>query len=295
MTLTRKKSYPIHQCALYKCRTKKKLFELLQTTPTKLKELRAAPRLYRPMKKPKKDGTFREVLAPRGDLKRIQKRIAELLLRVSTPDYLMAPVRGRSNIDNAARHKGARSYHLLDVENFYPSCSASKIAAFLNKILGCPPDVVKILLDLTTLNGSLPAGSPASPSLAFWAYQDMWDEIADIAQEDDCVMTVYVDDITISGALVPGRAVYNIKKRLKHHGHNFKETKESSQIDGFVEATGVILTPAGKMVLPNKQHQGIHLLRSAVQKMPEGPQKEVMTASLRGKELNLQRILQSNG
>ena len=94
MTLKRKKSYPIHQCALYKCRTRKKLFELLQTTPTKLKELQAAPRLYNPMKKPKKDGTFRDVLAPRGDLKRIQKRIAELLLRVGTPDYLMAPVRG---------------------------------------------------------------------------------------------------------------------------------------------------------------------------------------------------------
>lgn len=294
MTLKRKKSYPIDQCALYKCRTKKKLFELLQTTPTKLKELQADPRLYNPMKKPKKDGTFRDVLAPRGDLKRIQKRIAELLLRVGTPDYLMAPVRGRSNIDNAARHKGSRSYHLLDVENFYPSCSARKIAEFFGKTMGCPPDVVKILLELTTLNGSLPAGSPASPSLAFWAYQDMWDEVADIAQNDNCILTVYVDDITISGAIVPGRAVYNIKERLKHHGHSFKEAKENSQTDGSVEATGVILTPSGRMALPNKQHRGIHLLRGVVQKMEEGPEKYALAASLRGKEINLQRILQNN-
>jgi hypothetical protein len=294
MTSRRNKSYPIHQCALYKCRTKKKLFELLQTTPTKLKELREAPKLYHPIKVAKKDGTYRDVLAPRGDLKRIQKRVGELLLRVQTPDYLMAPVRGRSNIDNAVRHRGARSFHLLDVADFYPSCSANKVAAFYGKTLGCPPDVVKILLELTTLNGALPPGSPASPSLAFWAYQDMWDEIAEISEAAGCTLTVYVDDITISGHLVPGEVVYGIKERLKHHGHSFKKQKEAAQIDGAIEATGVILTPSGKVALPNTQHQSMHQLRTEVQKMPEGPEKELKASSLRGREINLYRILQQN-
>lgn len=207
----------------------------------------------------------------------------------------MAPVRGRSNIDNAARHKGERSFHLLDVEDFYPRCSANKIASFFSKDLGCPPDVVKILLELTTLNGSLPAGSPASPSLAFWAYKSMWDEISDIANEAGCKLTVYIDDITISGTLIPGSAVYRIKEQLKQHGHNFKEKKEASQIDGTVEVTGVILQPSGKMALPNKQHRDMHLLRNEVQKMPEGPEKDIQAASLRGKEINLHRILLHNG
>tara|TARA_R110002124_G_scaffold81437_3_gene214651 strand:- start:309 stop:932 length:624 start_codon:yes stop_codon:yes gene_type:complete len=206
----------------------------------------------------------------------------------------MAPVRGRSNIDNAVRHKGARSFHLLDVEDFYPSCSANKVAEFLGKTLGCPPDVVKILLELTTLNDALPAGSPASPSLAFWAYQDMWDEIAGIAVEAGCTLTVYVDDITISGDLVLGESVYRIKERLKHHGHNFKQKKEASQIDGAVEATGVILRPSGKVALPNNKHQDIHRLRTEVQMAPDGPEKELKAASLRGREINLHRILQQN-
>lgn len=290
----RKKSYPLHQCALYRCRTKKKLFELLQTTPTKLADLRAAPQLYRPKKKLKKDGTYRDVLAPRGDLKRVQKRISELLLRVETPDYLMAPVRGRSNIDNAARHKGARSLHLLDVEDFYPKCSANKVASFFGKTMGCPPDVVKILLELVTLNGALPAGSPASPSLAFWAYHDMWDEISAIANKAGCSLTLYVDDITISGSLIPGSAIYNIKERLKHHGHSFKEKKEACQIDGNVEVTGVILQPSGKLALPNKHHKAMHQLRNQVQGLPEGPEKELQVASLRGREINLRRILEQN-
>lgn len=290
----RKKSYPLHQCALYRCRTKKKLFELLQTTPTKLAELRSAPQLYRPKKKLKKDGTYRDVLAPRGDLKRIQKRISELLLRVENPDYLMAPVRGRSNIDNAARHKGARSFHLLDVEDFYPRCSANKVASFFSITLRCPPDVVKILLELVTLNGALPAGSPASPSLAFWAYQDMWDEISDIAHKAGCSLTLYVDDITVSGNLIPGNAIYSIKERLKHHGHSFKEKKEASQIDGNVEVTGVILQPSGKVALPNKHHKAMHQLRNQVRRLPEGPEKELQAASLRGREINLRRILEQN-
>lgn len=294
MTSKRNKSYPLHQCALYRCRTRRKLFDFLQTTPTKMAELREAPVLYRPKKKLKKDGTYRDVLAPRGDLKRVQRRIAELFLRLQTPDYLMAPVRGRSNIDNAVRHKGARSFHLLDVEDFYPSCSANKVAEFFSKKLGCPPDVVKILLELTTFKDALPAGSPASPSLAFWAYQDMWDEIAAIAAAAGCTLTVYVDDITISGDLVLGETVYSIKERLKHHGHTFKQKKEASQINGTVEATGVILHPSGKVALPNNKHWDIHRIRTEVQRAPDGPEKELKATSLRGRESNLRRILQHN-
>ena len=113
MSKRRDKSYPLDQCALYRCNTRKKLFKLLQTSPEKFAELKTATDLYKPLKKKKKDGTFRTVLAPRGDLKRIQRRIGELLLRVKTPKYLMSPVRGRSNIDNAALHRGARAFHLL--------------------------------------------------------------------------------------------------------------------------------------------------------------------------------------
>lgn len=288
------KSYDVSHCAFARCKTKKRLFELLQTTPSKLQELREAQNLYRPMKKEKKDGTFRDVLAPRGDLKRIQKRIAELLLRLETPDYLMAPVRGRSNIDNAFKHRGARSFHLLDVADFYPSCTANKVAEFFGESLGCPPDVVKILLEFTTLNGALPAGSPASPSLAFWAYKDMWDEVAGIAKAAGCDLTVYVDDITISGDLIPGSAVYDIKQRIRHHGHDYKAKKEASQIDGAIEATGVILSPSGLVALPNAQHQRMHKLRVEVEQMPDGPEKVVKAASLQGREVNLRRILARN-
>ena len=134
----RDKSYALDQCALYRCGSKKKLFRLLQTTPTKLAELKAAESLYYRMEKPKKNGGVRIVYAPRYDLKRIQARMSELLMRVGAPDYLMSPVRGRSNIDNAAMHRDATAHRLIDIEDFYPSCTAGKAAWFFGKVLRCP-------------------------------------------------------------------------------------------------------------------------------------------------------------
>lgn len=293
MTKRRDKSYALDQCALYRCSTRKKLFKLLQTSSEKFAELKAAPDLYKPLRKKKKDGTFRPVLAPRGDLKRIQRRIGELLLRVETPDYLMSPVRGRSNIDNAARHRGAAAFHLLDIEDFYPSCTASKVAWFFGKYLGCPPDVVKVLLDLTTLNGVLPAGSPASPSLAFWAYADMWDEIDQLTRDAGCQVSVYVDDITVSGQSVPGVLIHAIKERLAHHGHSFKASKEIGQINAPVVVTGVVVRDR-TLLMPNVQHLERHKLRAEVAKLPEGYEKAQKMASLIGREGTERQILARN-
>lgn len=293
MTKRRDKSYALDQCALYRCSTRKKLFKLLQTSSEKFAELKAAPDLYKPLSKKKKDGTFRPVLAPRGDLKRIQRRIGELLLRVKTPDYLMSPVRGRSNIDNAARHRGAVAFHLLDIKDFYPSCTASKVSWFLGKCLGCPPDVVKALVDLTTLNGVLPAGSPASPSLAFWAYADMWDEIDQLTRDAGCQVSVYVDDITVSGQSVPGMLVHAIKERLAHHGHSFKASKEIGQINAPVVVTGVVVRDR-TLLMPNVQHLERHKLRAEVEKLPEGYEKAQKMASLMGREGTERQILARN-
>ena len=277
----RNKSYAIDQCALYRCGTRKKLLQLLQTTPTKLAELKAAGTLYHRMEKPKKNGGVREVYAPRYDLKRIQTRLSELLMRVEAPDYLMSPVRGRSNIDNAAAHRNAPSHRLIDIEDFYPSCTAAKVAWFFGKVMDCPPDVVAILVWLTTLDGALPQGSPASPILAFLSYRDMWDEIAEIAAKNDNRLTVYVDDVTLSGEVVLGRTLWEVKGALRKHGHRTKENKEESRYGTPVTVTGVVLR-TGVLLLPNVQHQKRYQLRKALERMPKGPERLRTEAALAG-------------
>ena len=261
------KSYALDQCALYCCGSKKKLLRLLQTTPTKLSELKASEALYYRMEKPKKSGGVREVYAPRYDLKRIQTRLSELLMRVEAPDYLMSPVRGRSNIDNAAVHKDAPAHRLIDIEDFYPSCSSQKVAWFFGKELKCAPDVVAILTWLTTSNGALPQGSPASPILAFLSYRDMWDEISQISLRGGNRLTVYVDDITISGEVVRGQTLWDIKKALKKHGHRTKDSKEESRLGTTVTVTGVILR-GGALLLPNVQHKKRYQIQKELERVP---------------------------
>lgn len=279
----RDKSYALDQCALYRCGSRRKLLRLLQTTPTKLAELKAVDALYHRMEKPKKGGGVREVYAPRYDLKRIQARLSELLMRVEAPDYLMSPVRGRSNIDNAAAHRGAATHRLIDIEDFYPSCTAAKVAWFFGKVMGCPPDVVAVLVWLTTRNGTLPQGSPASPILAFLSYRDMWDEIAAIAEKGGNRLTVYVDDVTLSGEVVLGQTLWNIKSILQKHGHKTKASKEESRCGTPVTVTGVILRD-GALLLPNVQHLKRHQLRKTLERMPEGPDRLRTEAVLAGHE-----------
>ena len=280
----RDKRYVLDQCALYRCRSRRRLFQLLQTSQGKIAEFRDAPDadLYRPVTVRKKNGEPRPVLAPRGDLKRIQKRVSELLMRVAPPGFLMAPARGRSHIDNAARHRGAHAYRLLDVADFFPSCSAHKVAEFLGQVMGCPPDVVAILVRLTTREGVLPQGSPASPVLAYWAYRDMWDEVAAIAHEDGCTVTIYIDDITISGPVVRGATVHMIKERLRHHGHRTREAKEAARVASPVTVTGVVVRDT-RLLLPNAQHLQRHRLRGQVERLPWGsPERAALEAAVVG-------------
>lgn len=289
----RDKRYALDQCALYRCRSREKLFKLLQTTEKRYDELRAMSNLYRPIKKTKKNGAVRIVYSPHGSLKRVQARLSDLLMRLAPPDFLMSPVRGRSNIDNAARHRGSKTQHLLDVADFYPSCSGSKVAEFFSKVLGCPPDVVAILTWLATKDDALPQGSPASPILAYWAYREMWDEIDTIAQEGHCTLSVYVDDVTLSGLVVTGATVHRVKRCLRHHGHAVKESKEAARIDSPVTITGVVVR-RDQLLLPNVQHKERHHLRKALETMAIGMERAKVEASLAGKDEVARQISKRN-
>lgn len=283
------KRYAVNQCALYRCGSRKRLFQLLQTSASKLAELQSAEQLYSEFPKPKSDGSHRLITAPRHDLKRIQTRIAELLLRIETPDYLFAPARGRSHIDNAAAHRGAQSFRLLDVQDFFPSCSSRKVAWFFGRVLKCPPEVTAILVWLTTYKGSLPQGSPASSPLAFHAYRDMWDEISALAKQAGNKLGVYADDITLSGVVVRGSLVYAVKERLKHHGHSYKEEKEVSLTLSPAAITGVVVHRE-LLLVPNAQRKKQWELRCRLNRQTGKRERKKLIASLAGRAAQSKQI-----
>lgn len=253
-------AYELRDSPFFRLRSKEKLASLLFVSLEKLEKLANIESGYYDFQKPKKSGGVRNISAPIDPLKQVQKRIAVLLQRIAPPDYLFAPVAGRSYVDNAARHIGARSVRLLDIEDFFPSCSVTKAAWLFAQKMECSPDVAAILCKLVTYKGGLPQGSPASPILAYLCYLEMWSEIEQLVEGAGCKLSVYADDLTISGDVVPEKMVWEVKKTLFRHGHRYSREKERSRRGRPVEVTGVILRKDG-LAAPNRQHQRIHEIR----------------------------------
>ena len=236
---------------------------------------------------------MRDISAPIPPLKSVQARIANLLSRISSPDYLFAPVKGRSYVDNAARHIGAQSVRLLDIQDFFPNCTIKKVIWFFRKRMECSPDVAVILARIATENGFLPQGSPCSPVLAYFAYIDMWEEIAARVSSDGCRLSVYADDLTISGNAVPEAMIWDIKRLLHKHDHRYAANKERARRSRPAEITGVILTREG-IAPPNRQRQKIYRVRNELRHATSSAQVMKLQAQLCGRLAQVHQIQTGN-
>ncbi|WP_294073611.1 reverse transcriptase family protein [Sphingomonas sp.] len=216
-------------------------------------ELRAmaiGPDRYRQFEIEKKGGGKRPVEDPVAPLKRVQGRIAQMLARIEPPPFLFCPVKGRCYVSNAARHRGNRVVHCLDIKKFFPSTPRVRVIAFFQFVLQCRGDVAGLLGDLCTFEGHLPTGSPLSPILAYYSYHDMWAEIAAFCASKGHTLTVYVDDVTISGAKVPLADVWQVRRMIHRTGLRYHKLKH--YVDRPAEITGVIVR-GGRVVAPNRQ------------------------------------------
>lgn len=254
MTTMRKRGYPLNQSPFYKLTTRKRLAELLGLTPKGLERIAvSAQKLYQEWDSTNAKGKIRHIENPAKHLKEIQRRISKILSRISPPDYLYCPVKRRCYISNAAHHIGAKQIRNLDISSFYPSSKAQRVYWFFHKIMLCSPDVAGTLVSLTTRNGHLPCGSPASGMLGFYAYYDMWQEIERISLDNKCKLSVYVDDITISGDVVSPGVMFQIRKCVIRAGLTPNKSKERFYKRGRGVITGIIVGPGG-LSTPKSAH-----------------------------------------
>lgn len=276
MSLQNKQAtYTLRDTPFFRLRTRKKLADVLMVSLATLERILAEPDLYERQWKHKKDKDswlrdqppaeinhlYRPIDIPDKALKTVQSRIAKLLSRVTPPDWLFSPVKGRSYVDNAARHKGARAFWLLDIADYFPSCTANNVAHFFHTILECSPDVTAILVKIATQSACLPQGSPCSPILAYYSNLEMWLAISKVVSDAGLTHSVYADDITISGTLVRGNVIWSIKRTVHKHGLQIKAAKEVSLIDVPADITGVIVK-GNQTTLPNRQLKRLFELRS---------------------------------
>ena len=260
------KRYSIDQCALYKCRSKRRLEQLLCIEAGGLKEVENII-LYHSFdldKKCTKKGQVaekRKITAPNAILKQIQARILYLLQKVQRPDWLISGEKGKCYIDNGKAHLLGTYVLTIDIKKFYDNCKREPVYRFFVDVLQTSNDVAAKLTDIVTFNDGIPTGCPTSQLLAFYAYQKMFTEINDVALAFNCKFTLYVDDMTFSSATPfnPKILAREVDKILRKYGHKpkYRKVKYYSKHDPK-PITGTIVTPEHTLDVPNNLQMKVY-------------------------------------
>ena len=286
------KFHDLTQSCFFRLRSPDKLATLIGASRGRLDVLsKAADALYDEYDIEPKPGKKRRIEEPRAELKAAQARIASLLARIQPADYLFCPAKRRSYVANAAKHRHNRVVHCLDIAKFFPNTPRRRVHSFFAAVMECAPDVAGRLASLATFKGHLPTGSPLSPIMAHYAYCDVWRALAKIAQAHRLTLTVYVDDITVSGEHVPKQVSWEMKQVI--HGSGLRYHKEKRFVDRPADVTGVILRD-GLLLLPNRQHLKRHSAKVSIARATDEAEALAAAARLRGLRGQEAQIAKSN-
>ena len=271
-------SYGRDQSILYKVTSPQMLADRLRISRDELNALAADPDPYKRWLDTKSGRMIQE---PGPKLAKVHRRIAVLLARIETPAYLHSAKKGRSYISNASAHSVNEGCVKIDVRKFYPSARAQAVFHFFLDRMACAGDVADILAKLLTVDGHLSTGSSASPIISYFAYEDLFDELAELAVSLDCRMTVYVDDIVFTGARATRRILYEAQKSIgRRHlvGHKTKLFRPGQPR----VITGVAVTKDG-LRLPNRRQVHIATDQKIFDILPLGREKLVVARRLVGR------------
>lgn len=254
------KKYDITQCALYKCRSKKRLEKLLLLEEGQLKRIPSEIKYYN-FYMEKKDGDKREITAPCKKIKKVQRRILKLLIKVNRSDWLISGEKGKCYLDNAKIHQYSKYFLTIDIRKFYDNGKREYVFRFFTDKLQMSYDCAHILTDICTLSQKIPTGSPTSQMIAFYAYENMFNEISLIAEKYGCKFTLYVDDMTFSSSnsFDPKKLANEVDIILRKYEHKPKYKKVVYYPKtSYKLVTGSVITSDNKLVVPNGLREKIY-------------------------------------
>lgn len=236
-----KKYYPLNQSALYRVGSKKKLAEILLISKTELSTLtndNEKRKFYNCYLNDK----GRLIQQPQGLMYKLHNRIATLLSRIETPEYIQYSKKGRSHITNASIHQNAKQVITFDIRSYYLSIKRENVQRFFREELRCEVDIAFILSKLCTLDEALPTGSQISNYLCNLVNLVMFDEMNSLASKFEMNFSVYADDITISGNNLNSSHLNTMRKILERYGYYIKEDKTKIFKDNEIAlVTGIAL------------------------------------------------------
>lgn len=213
-----------------------------------------ALRHYRYRWIPKRRGGLRLLESPKPRLKGLLRRILhEILDHVPLHEAAHGFRLGRSHRTHAGAHVGKRVVARFDLEDFFLSISAARVAGIFRG-LGYPSDVAWSLAALTTNVAApppwtfgpftnheeiarhrrteavvrtrhLPQGAPTSPALANLAAYRLDVRLSALARKMGATYTRYADDLAFSGERVPGSTIVAVIASEEGFALNHRKTR----------------------------------------------------------------------
>ncbi|SNB78010.1 Retron-type reverse transcriptase [Agrobacterium sp. 719_389] len=175
------------------------LATIIGVNPGLIWSMERRPRKYYRYFPIKKGVGERHIFAPRVALKIIQKWLSYQFARTYlAPPHVFGFVAGRSHLQAANAHCGARWVHSVDIRDFFPSITANVLSSKLVE-LGYNDLSSDFITKFCCLNGQLAQGAPTSPTLSNLVFRAMDNRLVEIAERFGARLSRYADDIVFSG------------------------------------------------------------------------------------------------
>jgi RNA-directed DNA polymerase len=158
---------------------------------------------------PKKKGGNREIYAPCGALKKVQKQLnyylqayylcikpKEVTGFVINPHYLGEYC---NIVANASCHVGKKYVLNIDLKDFFPGITAKRVKdVFLSDAFCFNEQISTALTLLTTFQGRLPIGAPTSPVISNFVCYQLDNDLITFCTDYGLTYSRYADDLTFS-------------------------------------------------------------------------------------------------
>lgn len=263
-TQTQRAKYAISRSPFFRLHSRQSLASLLGLTLSQMEALASSPSnaLYRMYDD---DASGRYITTPLPELQRVHKRIARLFSRITAPRYLQSATKKRSYKTNAEMHRTNSRIFKIDIRQYYPSVSFGAVFNFFRKQMECSVDVATVLTKLCTVSARgrthLPTGSNLSPILSYWVHSALFDKIKLMCDSVNCAMSLYVDDITVSGEKATSALIAKIEEVIAAAGLTSHKVKMYDGVPATV--TGVVVHK-GRLALPHARARAIRELRESM-------------------------------
>lgn len=216
----------------------------------------------------KKSGGFRQILAPKKQLKWLQRKLSNILYEIYEPKRIATGfIKNKNVVTNAEAHVNKKFVLNIDIENFFDSIHFGRVLGmFRNYPFNFEYKIAVSLSQLVCFDAKLPQGAPTSPIITNFICRNLDSALLGLSAKYKLVCTRYCDDISFStkASAFPTGIVYKdnddiiIGEELLEifNKNRFKINKAKIRLQSSKSrqiVTGIVVNQ--KVNIPNKKYR----------------------------------------